>query len=60
MARFERAEILWVLDRRLEAARDWLRFVEVDGFSSLTPQDAARLRPSLLQLFIPSTFHPFT
>ena len=45
--RFERAEILWALNRRPEAARDWLRYVELDGSPSLTHQDAAMLNTTL-------------
>ena len=47
MARARRAEILWALDQRPEAARDWLRFIELEGFTRLTPPDAERLNTTL-------------
>jgi len=47
MARARRAEILWALDRRPEAARDWLRFVELEGFGSLDHEDGALLNTTL-------------
>ncbi len=43
MARGQRAEILWALDRRPEAVRDWLRFIELEGLANLSRQDAGRL-----------------
>ena len=49
MGHQQRGEILWALDRREEAARDWLRCVELDGFASLTPEDAATLDTTLKQ-----------
>ncbi len=48
--RFERAAIFWATNHRLEAARDWLRFVELDGFVCLTPTtDAATLKKTLTE-----------
>jgi tetratricopeptide (TPR) repeat protein len=48
-AHFERAEVFWALNRRPEAARDWLSFVEMDGCPSLNHQDAATLNITLTQ-----------
>ncbi|HEY5232926.1 MAG TPA: serine/threonine-protein kinase [Verrucomicrobiae bacterium] len=48
-AYIERGEILWALNRRPEAARDWLRYVELGGFASLTHEDAAMLNTTLDQ-----------
>ena len=48
--RFERAAIFWATNHRLEAARDWLRFVELVGFVCLTPStDAAMLTKTLTE-----------
>lgn len=47
--RFERAEILWIMNRRTEAVADWLGFVEKDGCASLTQEDAATLNTASRQ-----------
>jgi tetratricopeptide (TPR) repeat protein len=46
---FERAELLWTLNRQTEAVRDWLNFVEMDGTPSLNHQDAATLNTILMR-----------
>lgn len=47
--RFERAEILWIMDRRTEAMGDWLASVEKDGYPSLSREDAATLNTASRQ-----------
>jgi tetratricopeptide (TPR) repeat protein len=46
-AYFSRADLQWAIGRRAEAARDWLRFVQLNGFASLSQTDAAPLEKAL-------------
>jgi tetratricopeptide (TPR) repeat protein len=47
MVRARRSEILWALNRRVEAAQGWLKFIELEGFASLARPDAERLNTIL-------------